>query len=275
VEARTSEIERRGYSAQVPQVAGLSLVFSADDRGKQRVRVADAATVARSAAVGALGPNVLLRPVVERALLPTVAYVAGPGEIGYFAQVSAVADSLGGSRPLAVPRWSGTVVEPHIDRLLHRYDLTIEDLRDPHAAEGRLARQRLPDDIVSALDRFRARTATDVEALAVAAAGIVGDRVFAGLRAALAQRTDRLERRLIAAVKSREAIAMRDLATARAALHPAGGRQERSLNLLPLLARHGPELLDRVQASIRPAMTAMAIGAGSAATPAASSAAHG
>jgi hypothetical protein len=45
-----------------------------------------------------LSPNVLLRPVIERALFPTVAYVAGPGEFAYFAQVQAVASALSVSR---------------------------------------------------------------------------------------------------------------------------------------------------------------------------------
>ena len=38
-----------------------------------------------------------------------------------------------------------------------------------------------------------------------------------------------------------------DVATARAALYPDGKRQERALNFLPLLARHGPALLERMR----------------------------
>jgi hypothetical protein len=36
---------------------------------------------------------------------------------------------------------------------------------------------------------------------------------------------------------------MHDLATVRGALQPGGARQERALNFLPLLARHGVPLL--------------------------------
>jgi uncharacterized protein YllA (UPF0747 family) len=54
---------------------------------------------------------------------------------------------------------------------------------------------------------------------------------------------DRLERRILAAIKRRDAVRMRDVATLRAALHPGGVRQERALNLIPILARHGLELL--------------------------------
>src|SRR5690606_7634324 len=91
--ARASAIADAGFAPQVALVPGLSLVFAGASDGKARVPVSEAASVAADPP-GALGPNVLLRPVVERQLLPTVAYVAGPGEIAYFAQVSAVAAAL-------------------------------------------------------------------------------------------------------------------------------------------------------------------------------------
>ena len=68
---------------------------------------------------------------------------------------------------------------------------------------------------------------------------------------ALEHRVDRLERRLLAGIARREVGAMRDLATARGALRPFGKPQERTLNLLPLLARHGLALLDDMREAAR------------------------
>jgi len=45
-------------------------------------------------------PNVLLRPVYQDTLLPTVAYVGGPGEIAYFAQLKEVYAEYGLSMPV-------------------------------------------------------------------------------------------------------------------------------------------------------------------------------
>jgi ABC-type Zn uptake system ZnuABC Zn-binding protein ZnuA len=98
---------------------------------------------------------VLLRPIAERTLLPTAAYMAGPNEITYFAQVSAVAPALGVDVPLSVPRWSGVIIEPHVERILARYGVAYEELRDPHAVEKRLVRERLPSAVAAALERDR------------------------------------------------------------------------------------------------------------------------
>lgn len=210
---------------------------------------ASATQVARDA-TAVVGPNVLLRPVVERAILPTASYVGGPGELAYFAQVSAVAETLGLPAPLVLPRWSGLIVEPHIERLLARHALTFDDLRDPHAAEGHLARAALPRPVTDALSGFRTGLRSLTQSLAmIASAPDTGDdallpkSVVAGLTRDFDRRAERLERRVVATAKRRSGEMLRELTTLRAALYPRGKAQERTLNFLPMLARHGPPLL--------------------------------
>ena len=84
-----------------------------------------------------LSPNVLLRPVVESALLPTVAYVGGPGELRYLALTPPVYQRLGVDRQRPMPRWSGVLVEPRVDRVLEKFGV---DAR--RAARARRARSR-------------------------------------------------------------------------------------------------------------------------------------
>jgi putative peptidoglycan lipid II flippase len=157
VAERGGDIALAGFSPQVADVPGRALVFryGADGR-KARVPVAEARGLVTKVARGELGPNVLLRPVVERFLLPTVAYMAGPGEYAYFAQVSAVAAALGVAQPLALPRWSGTVVEPHVRRVLTRLGARADELSDVDALAARLARARLPPAAREAVGALRA-----------------------------------------------------------------------------------------------------------------------
>ncbi|AHG90766.1 protein of unknown function UCP012535 [Gemmatirosa kalamazoonensis] len=260
VAKRGADIRAAGFTPQVEEVAGLSLVFRYDASGrKARVPVADARALVTRVKHHELGPNVLLRPVVERTILPTVAYAAGPGELSYFAQVSAVAGALGASTPLAVPRWSGTVIEPHVRRALARLGIDVDDLAAPDAAEGRRARARMPADVRAALDGLRADVDGRVDALRRAEDGraSVPAPVLDGARNALRHRIDRLERRYLAALKRRDDEAARDFTTARAALYPLGKRQERALNPVPLLARHGPALWEAMLARARAHATSL------------------
>jgi uncharacterized protein YllA (UPF0747 family) len=72
-----------------------------------------------------------------------------------------------------------------------------------------------------------------------------------GTARAIEHRVGRLERRFVAALKRRDTEDTRALALARASLAPDGGRQERVLNALPLLARHGPALVERMLQAAR------------------------
>ncbi len=238
---RARAIRAAGVAPQVDDVAGLSLVFVREAGVKRRLPVTEAAR-----ASGWLSPNVLLRPIVERDILPTVAYVAGPGELAYFAQVSAVADAMGVEAPLAVPRWSCTLVEPQVRALLDRLGATIADLDVPDALEGRLARAAMGEATSRTLRELRESMALLPDALGAESETLGLGAAVVGATQSLQHRLDRLERRLVAAIKRRESRQMRDVATIRAALRPRGGRQERVLNPLPLFARHGCTLLSEM-----------------------------
>lgn len=238
---RGAAIRAAGFTPQVAEMDDLALVFERRDGVKTRIPIG--ATHRLDPAD--LSPNVLLRPVVERAILPTVAYLAGPGELSYFAQVSAVAVALGAEQPLAVPRWSCTIVEPRVERVLERLGLERGELADPAAPERRIAERALPDEArrVIALAKEQAASLRDALSALDPDNALLQPRVAEGHAARAAWLAGRLERRILAAVKRREAEAMYSLATARGSLYPFGMRQERALNFIPLLARYGPALI--------------------------------
>jgi bacillithiol synthase len=244
VRTQNQTIEEAGYTPQVQDVPGLSLVFSATPGGRKRIPIKGAAKQAQS---DELGPNVLLRPVVERAILPTATYIGGPAEISYFAQLGPIAEMLGVQRPAIAPRWSCTIIEPHVERILERLRLSPDDLRDPHEAESRIAREQLPERVIEEVKLLRTsidqRTSALADAVAQEGAPVSG-AVTGGLRANLVRRLDRFERRLIAAAKRRHTDIMTDIGTARGSLYPLGKQQERGLNFVPLLARYGTPLRD-------------------------------
>ena len=250
---RDAELRAAGYSSQVQTVRGRSMVFSSKNGPRSRVSIPHSAEASRHEDGLELSPNVLLRPTLERSILPTVAYLGGPAEIAYFAQVSAVAAAIGYDPPLILPRWSGIVIEPRVRKILDRYALTPGDFKDPHAVETRLARESLPEDLRASIAELRRVVEKQIAELEAAdKEHVVSARVTEGLRRTLQHRVERLERRYVAAIKQRGNAALHDIATARAALYPLGLPQERALNVIPLIARYGDELFESVMAEVSP-----------------------
>lgn len=244
---RNAAIKSAGFKVQVREVKGRSLVFRYTAEGRERITVAHAARVSAVARPGDLSATVLLRPVMERAILPTAAYVAGPAEIAYFAQVSAVADALGAKQPVVIPRWSGTVIEPRVDRILTRYNLKPEDFADPHALETRQAKASIPEQHRTLIEKLVNATGALDEA--VKSAAPVAESVLTGLQRDLRHRVDRFERRVAAAVKREGTTELRDIQAARASLYPLGKPQERAVSFAALLARYGAELQSQLLAA--------------------------
>ena len=199
-------------------------------------------------------PNALLRPVVEAALLPTVGYVAGPGELRYLnQQASALYQPLGVWRQPPVPRWSGTVVEPWVDRLLARLDISLDAvLADDDGALGHgILRRDLPPEVRQALITLRSEFDRQGSALQEAGRALdaVLERAIAGRERKLRQVVDDLERLFERHLRRRDDIAWAQYQRLRVALRPKGVPQERVFTAATFRARHGDGWLAALSAA--------------------------
>ena len=87
----------------------------------------------------------LLRPIVQDTLFPTICYVAGPSELAYLGQLRGVYEHFGVPMPLMYPRATATLVDSAAARFLARYDLPLEELQpQDEAALNRLLQSQLP-----------------------------------------------------------------------------------------------------------------------------------
>jgi bacillithiol synthase len=77
-------------------------------------------------------PNVLLRPILQDSLFPTVAYVGGPAEIAYFSQIASIC-RFWDVAPAICPRIGATIVDRKAQRYLKRFGLSAERIleQDP------------------------------------------------------------------------------------------------------------------------------------------------
>ncbi len=214
-------------------------------RSRERITLADLKEIAATEPTR-LSPNVLLRPVVESALLPTVAYLGGPGELRYLAITPPIYQHLDVHRQKPLPRWSGVLVEPRVDRVLDKFGITLDDLAAPAGSlESRLVRAQLPPEAHDALASLRAALDQGYRRLHDIAVEIdpTLDRSIQGVQQQALSGTQDVERKLVQHLKKRQETELSQLGRARTAVLPAGKPQERVLTLAPFLARFGPGLL--------------------------------
>jgi uncharacterized protein YllA (UPF0747 family) len=200
-----------------------------------------------------LSPNVLLRPVIESALLPTVTYLAGPGELKYLALTPPIYERMRVPRQMPLPRWSGVVVEPRVDRVLQKFGIELADLLEPAGTlESRLVRSQLPDEIGRMLDSLREALSSGYDALAKGAADIdptLTKSVQGTKNQALAALRD-VGKKLVPHLKRRQETELGQLAKARALVLPDGQPQERLLTIASFLGRYGRSFMEELSESI-------------------------
>lgn len=221
-------------------------------RSHEQLSLADVEELARTDP-GRFSPNVLLRPAIESAILPTVAYMGGPGELRYWALAEAIYAPLGIAPQRPLPRWSGLIVDARTDRVLDKFGAALDELLAPgRQLEARVVREQLPPEAREALASLRAAIERDYDALVQAAVAIdpTIEKTLRNLCTQAFAGTQEAEKRLVNHLKKRQATETQQIARARELVLPLGRPQERVLTLAPLLARHGPALLDALAAQV-------------------------
>jgi bacillithiol biosynthesis cysteine-adding enzyme BshC len=253
-----------GYHQQVPVRPGFLNLFLLEDGQRRALGTTDGAIEVRGtgksleraelerrlAADPALfSPGALLRPLAQDHVLPTVAYVGGPAEIAYHAQIRPCYPAFGIPCPILVPRPSVTLLEPAQARAFEAEGLSLPDLQgDPDALVARWAREANPqvEDAFARAEQAVSRELTAVgEALGSLDETLRGAAEAARGRALHAVET--LHEKALRALKKRDQVRAERIRRTRDALFPGGSWQERGLGLVHPLARHGLALIGELR----------------------------
>ena len=250
-----------GYHAQVvPQPDATALFSMLDGRTPIRFRegrffvgeeAVDAAALRADAEAQPerFSPNVLLRAVVQDALLPTIAYVAGPSELAYLGQLKDVYAFHETPMPLIVPRATGTILDSASLRFLARTSLELRTLQpqDEHVLNQWLEAQLPPSieqalhDLELALEGGAATLLDAVPALAPTLEGAVRST-----QGRIAHELQALHGKVIQAAKRRHETLRRQFAHTQHLAFPTGVPQERVVCLAWFMNRFGPALVPRL-----------------------------
>jgi bacillithiol biosynthesis cysteine-adding enzyme BshC len=259
--AAGTELLARGHQPQVvPQPDSVSLFHL--DGARRPIRrqgdrfvvgdktfTAEALSQEAAASPDHFSPNVLLRPIVQDTLFPTICYVAGPSELAYLGQLRNVYDSFGVPMPLIYPRATATLVDSAAARFLRRYDVPIEELQpQDESALNRLLEAQLPETVERAMNDAETALRSAMERLIDAMPAL--DPTLAGAARTTLGRMEHdlrsLHGKMIQASKRRHETLRRQFSRAQAQVFPLGHPQERTLAVIYFLNRYGPALVDRL-----------------------------
>jgi bacillithiol biosynthesis cysteine-adding enzyme BshC len=262
--AAGADLVARGYHSQVS--AGDTLALFHIDGGRRPIRQQDDLFVAgeqtfnrpslvakATAEPAAFSPNVLLRPIVQDTLLPTVCYVAGPNELAYLGQLRGVYEHFGVPMPIIYPRASATLLDSAAFRFLTKYGVPLESLQaqDDSVLNALLASQ-IPASVNASLDaagegieRTLARVIEAMPAL---------DPTLEGAARSTLTRMQHdlqtLRSKTIQAAKKRDETLRRQFTRTRALVFPGGEPQERAVGFVSFLNHYGPALVQRLDEQV-------------------------
>ncbi len=256
-----SDLIARGYHAQV-NAQDDSLALFHLENGRRAIRQQDGqfvvgenqypvATLVEQATSqpGGFSPNVLLRPVVQDTLFPTICYVAGPNELAYLGQLRNVYQHFGVPMPLMYPRASATLLDSTASRFLNKYKLPIEALQPrDEAALNDLLRTQIPaavdESLTEATKAVEAGMARVIQALPSLDPTLEG-----AARSTLTRMQHDLQTlggKVIQAAKRRHETLRRQFMHAQALAFPGGHPQERTIGFVSFLNQYGPALIERL-----------------------------
>jgi bacillithiol biosynthesis cysteine-adding enzyme BshC len=271
---RGKVLETAGYHQQVKVTAATALLFEVKNGARTVIRRRNnGANGGGEFVVGEQGisstdliarledspekfnPNVLLRPVVQDYLLPTLVYTGGAAEVAYFAQVGVVYEKLLGRVTPILPRFSATLLEPKSERILNRYNLGLaEILRVPEEVREAIAGRTLPQDLQTHFSEAYGTVEQSMSAVRDSIAKLDSTLIQAADRARTRMwyQINRLHRRASRAELLRNEVIARHADTLSHALFPNRSLQEREVAGISFVARYGPQLLDDLYKQINP-----------------------
>jgi bacillithiol biosynthesis cysteine-adding enzyme BshC len=251
-----------GYHSQVTPHDGAVALFYLNDR-REPIRVADGRVTVgqRETTLPALveeaereshhfSPNVLLRPLVQDTLFPTICYVAGPNELAYLAQLKNIYARFNVPMPLMYQRATATIGDSATLRFLTKYEVPLEELQQPDESRlNQLLQDQLPPtveqaitSVTAAIEERMAKVATAVPQIDPTLEGAVQSTL-----GRMQHDLKTLQNKVIQAAKRKDETLRRQFRHAQALTFPHGHPQEREIGFVWFMNRFGPALVDRLR----------------------------
>jgi bacillithiol biosynthesis cysteine-adding enzyme BshC len=266
---RDAKLQAAGYHQQVKVTSSSTLLFAMRDG--TRVPIHQTATgeflvgqekVSRQQLLESctrspqsFSPNVLLRPVVQDYLLPTLTYVGGAAEVAYFAQAAAAYEKLADRNTPVVPRFSASLIEPKIKALLDKYSLTIPEIfQGPEVLRETIGARKLPPNLQNSFEKAIGAVENSMKAVRESLAELDKTLIESAENAEskMLYQINNLRARAARAELRHSEVILRHAEVISNSLYPGKELQERSFAGIYFLAKHGKQLMGGLLDAMHP-----------------------
>jgi uncharacterized protein YllA (UPF0747 family) len=233
--AGSQEVARRGFNPPV-KTLGLFEITAAgrtaisDPAGLDPQRILDDPD--------RFSPGAALRPVVQDAIIPAVATVAGPTELLYLWQADPLYERLGVRRSSIWPRLSATFIDHRTRRRARRFGLENAAILDAAERFAEIEAGEVDDEQLRAIARLGDELARRIDDLANSAGA--NPKLLRKARESVRYQSQRVVDRVHQQRLEAAGVGRRNLQQVLDVIYPGGGLQERSLGTMEMLGRYGP-----------------------------------
>ena len=264
--ARGKELESAGYHQQVKVSSSATLFFKFRNGARLPVQRKDNDFLVEEEKISRhdllhriesspqdFSAKVLLRPVMQDYLLPTIAYTGGSAEVAYFAQAAVVYKKLLGRVTPIIPRFSATLLEQKPQAILNHFQLSFTDVLSGTIRE-QLAARALPGELQAAFDNAKTALENSLQPIRAALTRLDKTLVDAAETATskMSHQLESLREKAARAELRQNEVLDRKAAYLSNALYPNKVLQERELPGIYFLARYGKDLIQGLYDSIHP-----------------------
>lgn len=193
--------------------------------------------------------NVVTRPLMQDYLFPTLAFIAGPGEIAYWATLRKAFHLFGFSMPLLAPRINITFIEEKMARFLQKKNISLT-----HALQYGIQAEKeqwlKAQDVHNTKEHFdRAKEELEKLHLPLRNLTVAVDPGLKDLanknKALLENQLQFLQRKIEQSICFQHEVELNKYDQIDFFLRPLGAPQERVLNIFELLNKYGEDFLAR------------------------------
>ena len=190
-------------------------------------------------------PNVILRPLFQQRVLPSLAYIGGGGEIAYWLQLKSLFENYHIVFPMLLLRDSFMLVDGNTAKKMQKLQLGLNDL---FTEESQLIAQYVKSNSSGELDITQEKESLETvfNQLMQKATAIDTslDKAVLAEKQAVTNAIAKLEAKLLKAEKAKMEVQLTQINGILGKLFPGGGLQERHDNFIPWYLKYGPGFIE-------------------------------